>query len=582
MSKNLFPSVIVMLLFNMVNEIAYAQAPDWQWAKAFGGMNGNDFGESVVSDAQGNIYTLGSFQGTVDFDPGPNEFNLKSDDFSSTFISKLDAAGNFVWAKAIGGGANYDIGKYIAVDDNCNVYITGHIEGSRDFDPGPGKYNLKAAGSNDVFISKLDPSGNLLWAKAMGGMNGAAFGQCVQVDAWGNVFAIGYFYGTVDFDPDSSRTLNLTSNGVHDIFISKVDSLGNLVWARVIGGINTDLGQSLVIDISGNVYAAGVFEGTVDFNTGIGNYNLVSKADRSVFICKLDLYGNFLWAKAIVGNNINAVSSISLDNLNNIYCIGQFKGTTDFDPDSSTIFNLTSVDDYDVFISKFDSSGNFLFAKSWGGNGEDIGIAIDIDGSENIYTTGKFTGLVDFDPDFLRSFNLNSFGNYDIFLSKLDRSGNFIWAKGLEIQGPDFVNSIALDPLNDLNIVGHFSSSTIEFGSTLLRNSDSIDITRDSRDIFIAKLKNAFSGVEKRIQNNNIAIYPNPVQNPLIISFDNIIKTADITITDITGKIVYSITENEIRKLELNLDLIIKNDLVLFIKIHTPDFVTTKKIVMLR
>ncbi|MEI8024114.1 MAG: SBBP repeat-containing protein, partial [Actinomycetota bacterium] len=130
----------------------------------FGGT-GIDSGGSVAVDSSGNIYTTGSFEGTVDFDPGVGTANLTAVAFSDVFVSKLDASGNYVWAKSFG-GTDYDSGGSVAVDSSGNVYTTGSFRSTADFDPSVGIANLTSAGFLEVFVSKLDASGNYVWAKS--------------------------------------------------------------------------------------------------------------------------------------------------------------------------------------------------------------------------------------------------------------------------------------------------------------------------------------------------------------------------------------------------------------------------------
>ena len=148
--------------------------------------------------------------------------NLTSTGNEDIFISKIDAAGNFLWAERIGEIAR-DYGKSIAVDGSGNVYTTGNFQGTVDFDPGAGTSNLTSTGLDDIFISKLDAAGKFLWAKSMGGTS-EDFGSYIAVDGSGNVYTTGWFKGTIDFDPGAG-TSNLTSKGNSwDIFISKLDS----------------------------------------------------------------------------------------------------------------------------------------------------------------------------------------------------------------------------------------------------------------------------------------------------------------------------------------------------------------------
>src|SRR5674476_671097 len=136
-------SVITLLFFSSLQ----AQNVSLVWAKNMGGAS-DDYVNSIAVDASGNVYTTGYFLGTVDFDPGAGTYNLTSAGGYDIFISKLDASGNFVWAKNMG-GASDDRGTSIAVDASGNVYTTGSFRGTADFDPGAGTYNLTSAGSGD-------------------------------------------------------------------------------------------------------------------------------------------------------------------------------------------------------------------------------------------------------------------------------------------------------------------------------------------------------------------------------------------------------------------------------------------------
>ncbi|MEC8968618.1 MAG: SBBP repeat-containing protein, partial [Bacteroidota bacterium] len=235
-------------------------------------------------DASGNVYTTGYFSGIVDFDPGAGTNNLTSQGNYDVFIQKLDPSGNFLWAKSFGGTSN-DYGFSITLDASGNVYTTGYFSGIVDFDAGAGTNNLTSQGSNDVFIQKLDPSGNFLWAKTFGGNSDDA-GVSITVDASGNVYTTGYFLGTADFDPGAG-TNNLTPQGSADVFIQKLDPSGNFLWAKTFGGTFGDVGISITVDASGNVYTTGYFSGIVDFDPGAGTNNLTAQGFDAVFIQKM-------------------------------------------------------------------------------------------------------------------------------------------------------------------------------------------------------------------------------------------------------------------------------------------------------
>ena len=152
----------------------------------------------------------------------------------------------FEWAKSMGGSST-EISKCITVNTSDYIYITGSFNGTVDFDPGAATFNLISSGGEDVFVQKLDANGNFIWARSMGGMSNE-IGRSITTDASGFVYITGYFEGTADFDP-SIAIFNLTSNGVDDVFILKLDDLGNLIWAKSIGGVGSDRSFSITCDI---------------------------------------------------------------------------------------------------------------------------------------------------------------------------------------------------------------------------------------------------------------------------------------------------------------------------------------------
>ncbi|MEN7548783.1 SBBP repeat-containing protein [Rapidithrix thailandica] len=476
--KRIIQLILLCFTIGLCNTLLIAQEPSFQWAKSMGGVS-NDYGQTIAVDSEGNVYTTGYFQGTVDFDPGPGSSNLTSNGANDIFVQKLDGDGNFVWAKSMGGVSN-DYGQAITVDSEGNVYTTGYFQGTVDFDPGPGSSNLTSNGANDIFVQKLDGDGNFVWAKSMGGVSND-YGQTIAVGAEGNVYITGAFEGTVDFDPGPSSS-NLTSNGTNDIFVQKLDGDGNFVWAKSMGGSRYDYGFSIAVDAEGNVYTTGYFQGTVDFDPGPGSSNLTANGANDIFVQKLDGDGNFVWAKSMGRSNSNGGQSIALDPEGNVYTTGYFQGTVDFDPGTST-HHLNANGSIDVFIQKLDGDGNFVWAKSMGGSSNDSGFSIAVDAEGNVYTTGYFSGTVDFDPGGGSS-SLSANGYGDIFVQKLDGDGNFVWARSMGGSSDDRGYSIAVDPEGNVYTTGYFQG-TVDFDpGTGISNLASIG----GVDVFVQKL----------------------------------------------------------------------------------------------
>jgi hypothetical protein len=431
-------------------------AQNLAWVKNFGGATSSRV-FSNATDLNGNVIIVGDFVGTGDFDPGPGVYNLTSAGGGNinAYVVKLDASGNFMWAKTFGNSNTTNSCYAVKTDNSGNVYLTGRIGyGITDMDPGAGTFTLYATNAPDVFITKLDGNGNFVWARQFDGPNNQDEGCGITLDASGNIYTTGNFYTVTDFDPGPA-TYTLASGG-GAIFVSKLDPAGNFVWAKGFTGGSIASGYSIEVDALGNVYTSGFFSGTTDFDPGAGVYNLYSPND-AVFISKLDPFGNFIWTKQF-GQSYSYVKAMKLDAAGNVHTTGTFNGVLDFDPGPGT-YTLQSNGIHDIFVSKLDASGNFVWANSFGGIGWDYGMGIDIDALGNVYSTGYFSDAVDFDPG-PGTFSLtagNSSGD-DTYISKLNSSGNFVWAKqlGLSASGGVESQSMVIDGKGFIYIAGGF------------------------------------------------------------------------------------------------------------------------------
>lgn len=441
--------IIILLLFSFSVQV-YGQ-----WVKGIGGTS-MEVGDNIFVDGNGNVYIAGSFHDTVDFDPGPGTTNLTSSINADIFFAKYDSNGDFVWAKSIE-GSGYKAVERLVVDGGGNIYLTGHFENTADFDPGIGISNLTSAGNLDMFFSKYDSEGNLIWAKNVGA-SGEDSGQDIFVSETGYVYIAGYFYGTVDFDPGPDAT-NLTATHSADIFFAKYDSEGNLIWANCIGGAQTEFGIRIVVDDNENIYLSGYFSADLDFDPGPGTNIIISAGLFDVFFARYNADGNLVWAKSIGGSGLDRLSSMVLDESGNIYLVGYYEGTSDFDPGPGTT-NYAS-EGYDVFFAKYDGWGNLIWANSIGGTSGDFGMSIAIDSNKNVYIAGHFWGTADFDPG-PGTNNLISAGLYDIFLARYDDSGNLMSASRAGGTGNDRVNELAIDENGLVYLTGAFRN-TAEF-----------------------------------------------------------------------------------------------------------------------
>src|SRR6218665_2025973 len=260
------------------------------------------------------------------------------------------------------GGAGDDAGNSITTDAAGNVYTTGHFEGTADFDPGAGTFTLASAGKKDIFISKLDAAGNFQWAIAFGD-TGIDRGSFIATDAAGNVYVTGFFSGTVDFDPGPGTSVQSTLIN-QSAFILKISTSGNLVWSKSIAYFGLKYAVALALDLQGNVYVTGDFNGSADFDPGVfGTYFL--NAQGGSYVLKLNNAGTFLWAK-VNGRSVSSAgecvysTAIAVDAAQNVYTTGHFIGVADFDPSTAsyTMGLLPPMLSFDPFVSKLDANGN--------------------------------------------------------------------------------------------------------------------------------------------------------------------------------------------------------------------------------
>lgn len=530
--------IFTFLSLICISATLVAQSIILDWAKKIGG-NGYDVCNSITTDEKGNIYATGEFSSSsVDFDPGPGVFNLSASG-TNIFVSKFDSLGNFVWAQSIDGNNNKDA-RSITIDLYGSVYITGQFAGTTDFDPSNGIHNLTSNGNYDIFICKLDSSGNFKWACQIGGILDEQ-GLSISIDNFGNVYTIGYFDGNVDFDPGSG-IFNLTSNGLNDIFICKINSSGNFLWAKQFGSLGYDGGTSIVTDQLGNVYSTGTFSGIIDFDPDSGIFNLTSTGGADIFLSKLDSSGNFLWAKNIGGLSSDDVGQfLTVDTIGNLYVTGQFWGTVDFNPDT-TSYNLTSAGNADIFVSKFDLFGNFVWAKQIGGPSHDFSYSMIIDNTQSIYITGEFQGVSDFDPDTL-SYNLSSFGSWDVFIFKLDAFGHFVWAEQIGGVGDDHEGSVAIDNIGNIYIAGYFNGTADFDPGAGVFNMTSLGFV----DIFIEKFRQQVVGIsEDPFSISSFNVFPNPTKEFAVYSFYLTKKSSVIIrLIDLLGREVWGLEKRE-------------------------------------
>lgn len=558
-----FIALFCILLFSK----SYAQAQAFAWVKQNSGISIFEEGKGIGTDAMGNVYTAGIFSDSADFDPGANEYKLYTAGSEDIYVQKLDASGNFVWAFSIG-GVNVDRVHDLYADQNGNVFITGQFAGTVDFDPGAGTSNLIATGSDDIYFAKYTSAGVLAFAKNMGGTAGDA-GRSITCDISGNIYVTGYFRGLADFDPSSNVNSIISISGSADYFIAKYDSSGGYIWANSAGGSNGDIGQCVTIDASGNVIVTGDFYGTnIDFDPGSGTTALSTNGFSDIFIAKYSSGGALSWAHSIGGIVNDQGLSVVTDNSGNIYTTGYFQNSADFDPGTS-VFPLTATAE-DIFILKLDGSGTFGGVRQIGGVNPDVANDINIDNSGNLYLTGYFTSVVDFDPG-AGTTNLIGLGGQDIFIAKYDASMNLVWARSAGANLFDQGNAIDIDGMGNVYSTGYFNG-TVDFNTDSAITQNLISL--GGKDAYVHKIGVPSGHVGNIITTVLANVYPNPVSDIVYIRLDKSYNQLNISVTDVTGKKVKDIQATHTMLLPVNLNDLSRGTYLL--NIETEAGITTK------
>jgi hypothetical protein len=430
------------------------------------GSPGSDNAHAVSADSAGNVYATGFFTNSVNFGLG---YTLTSAGQGDAYVAKYNASGTLQWATDLGGTGD-DQGLGITADGSGNTYVTGYFNGTATF----GTFTLSSPQGPGIFVTKLGPTGSVLWATGVS-CTGSFYnqGSAIALDGSGNVYVAGNFSGTATF---GSFTL---STGYYDGFATKLNgSTGTVLWADDVAhsgyGSNAN---GIAVDGSGNAYLTGSFTGPADFDPGPGTYTLTSVAlpkgttgySQDAFILKLDTNGNFVWAGDLGGNGSDAGNAVAVDGAGNLYVTGYYSATSptkagaDFDPGPGTHI-LTSAGSDDVFVAKYDTNRNLVWARSMGGANYDTGNAIALDGSGNVWTTGKFSGTADFDPG-AGTYNLTgSTSASSLFISELNAAGNFAWAGAVAVPATGEPGSdpggVAVDASGDVYVSGEFAGTS--------------------------------------------------------------------------------------------------------------------------
>lgn len=305
------------------------------WAKAIGGEN-VEIAYDIELDQEENIYLTGYFAATVDFDPGPDTVLRSSTGLADVFVCKLDGTGIFQWVKTFG-GVGSDEGFALTAAPDGNLYVTGWYVDEVVVDPALEWATLSSEGGLDVFVLKMNPAGELLWLRSFGSsLDDQAIDAAVDPD--GNVCVLVNFADTLTISTINGPE-QVTSSGSTDVLLTKIDSEGQFLWINTLGGTGFEQATGMAIGSQGEIYTTGFYRHTMIVPVDTGLLLLPSAGGWDMFVQKVTADGRTLWATSFGGAAADQSRDISVDDLENVYLLGDFYGSISFGTNEGLIQN---------------------------------------------------------------------------------------------------------------------------------------------------------------------------------------------------------------------------------------------------
>ncbi len=512
---------MVTLALLLLTLSGFTQTPVWEWARTASTMN-HSGGSWITTDQVGNAYITGAF--TQDMILGTDTFFYMGS-FPDVFLAKYNSSGNILWARSIGSEWDDRIGNP-SIDDGGNVYISGDFRGSSVI---IGSDTLLNQGpvplTTDIFVVKYGPDGNVLWVRTAGSP-GSESGSSTATDGSGNLYITGWFSNPV-ISFDSINLHSVGSPSSVNMFLTKYDDMGNVLWARAAGGTHGVLCYGTATDLHGNIYLTGSFLGN---SVTFGPVTLYSShTGFSIFLAKYDPSGNVVWAQSFGGGIHDVGLNVATDQSGNVYITGAFSDSTL----SLGSFVLNNTGLANVYLAKLDPAGNVLWAKSTGGTFRDSPWGLFVDETGGVYiTVDSRSPSITFGNTTLN--NLNPINTHDLIIMKYDSLGNECWATSFGGLHGSVAGDISVSATGNLYIAGGYSTPELVLGS------DTLTTTAASSRFFVAKAS-GFTGVESiRHPEYEISLSPNPMRDHVTVQVPTSIADLTFCLYDIYGRKVIS------------------------------------------
>jgi hypothetical protein len=427
----------------------------------------------------------------VDLDPGTGVDQRTSTSTYSLFLTKLNPDGSYGWSR-VTSSVSTSIGTGISIANNGDVYLTGNFGGVTDFDPDGAGDVHGTLNTYGTFLTKINANGSYGWTRITESPWYYGWGRTISLDSSQNIYLTGTFSASANFDPEGAGDIH-TAVGGRDIFMSKINADGSYAWTETMGDVGFDMGHSVVVDGSDNVYFTGHYQNTVDLDPTAG-VDLRTSTDNSedTFIIKLNSAGVYQWTQTMGGSLWNGSYEIDVDDAGNVYITGLFEGTTDLDP-TAGIDTHTSIGNVDLYVTKLNADGSYGWSRAMGESStfNNWGNYIAVAGNGTVYATSCYSGIRDFDFT-VSGFDYKKSGGYvDIFVTQINTDGSYGWTKVVEGGANyDCSTSSAVDNGGNLYISGLFSG-VADFDPAGVGD---VRTPVGGNDIFVTRFESTISG----------------------------------------------------------------------------------------
>jgi hypothetical protein len=445
-----------------------------EWGKSWGGKL-NESGNIIKSDGYGNIYVGGVFEDTLTYTLSNVEYKIRSQGNGDIFLAKLNSTGEIIFFKTIGGKSDDQL-KDMYVDAFGSVFICGNFRDNIDFNY-PTLRQFWSKGDLDFFIAHYDAKGNYVFAKTFGNVG---IDQClaIKVDMKRNIYVCGFFSESMLYKDAQSVSKTIFSIGKTDAFYAKLNFNGEFLWIKSYNS-RPDKGLSMDVDLEGNVFIAGIYQGEIQISGSSGNLVVNSAGSPDVYFAKFNNLGEALFLKSIGGTGTEDLYQLSLTRSGEIVLTGYFQRSIDMDP--STEINILKSELFeDGFIAAYTAEGAFRFAQRFSITSDDGNYKIVADEDDNIYLSGSLFRSGSFSGFNGRDTILNSFGYHDIFIAKYLNNGTLQSVNHVGSVNNEIPNSITKGIGGKLYLTGSFEDSS----NFTLHNSFVLS-SNGKRDIFI-------------------------------------------------------------------------------------------------